>query len=179
MTAVRNLTMVNDNIFLIGMMGAGKSIIGKQLAQELDKQFVDSDDEIETKTGVGVEVIFTIEGETGFRRRETDILRVLTRQRGIVLATGGGATLVAENRQLLKDNGLIVYLRASPEHLANRLRYDKQRPLLQSGDRLKTIRTLLARRESLYRDMADLIVTTDDRNMRQIIGEISVWIRTQ
>ena len=169
----------SDNIFLIGMMGAGKSSIGRQLARKLDKKFLDSDDEIETRTGVSVEVIFAIEGEAGFRRRETVMLKELTERRDIVLATGGGAALLAENRQLLKDNGLVVYLRASPEQLAERLRYDKQRPLLQSGDRLTTMRELLARRESIYNETADLVVPTDDRNMRHVINEIREWIKPQ
>ena len=121
-----------DNIFLVGLMGAGKSTIGRQLARELGKQFRDSDSEIEKRTGVSIDVIFDIEGEQGFRRRETRMLKELVEERGIVLATGGGAILASENRQLLRDNGLIIYLKASAEHLAGRVKLDRRRPLLQS-----------------------------------------------
>ena len=131
---------MTDNLFLIGLMGAGKSTIGKQLARELGKDFLDSDSEIESRTGVTIDVIFDIEGEQGFRRRETGMLRELVEKRGIVLATGGGAVLTAENQQLLKDNGWIIYLQAAAEHLAGRVRLDRRRPLLQSGDKLEKIR---------------------------------------
>ena len=166
-----------DNIFLIGLMGAGKSTIGKQLARELDKDFLDSDSEIENRTGVSIDVIFDIEGEQGFRRRETGMLRELVGKRGIVLATGGGAVLAAENQQLLRDNGWIIYLRAAAEHLAGRVRLDRRRPLLQSGDKLAKIRELLARREPIYRQLADTVVVTNNRSIPSVVREISRMVK--
>ena len=166
-----------DNIFLIGLMGAGKSTIGKQLARELDKDFLDSDSEIENRTGVSIDVIFDIEGEQGFRRRETGMLRELVEKRGIVLATGGGAVLAAENQQLLKDNGWIIYLRAAAEHLAGRVRLDRRRPLLQSGDKLAKIRELLAQREPIYRQLADTVVETNNRGIPSVAREISRMVK--
>ena len=166
-----------DNIFLIGLMGAGKSTIGKQLARELDKDFLDSDSEIENRTGVSIDVICDIEGEQGFRRRETGMLRELVEKRGIVLATGGGAVLAAENQQLLKDNGWIIYLRAAAEHLAGRVRLDRRRPLLQSGDKLAKIRELLAQREPIYRQLADTVVETNTRSIPSVVREISRMVK--
>ena len=166
-----------DNIFLIGLMGAGKSTIGRQLAQELGKQFRDSDSEIEKRTGVGIDVIFDIEGEQGFRQRETGLLRELVGERGIVLATGGGAVLAAENRQLLTDNGMIIYLKASAEHLAGRVRLDRRRPLLQSGNKLAKIRELMSEREPVYQELADLVVETNSRSVPRVVREISKMLK--
>lgn len=166
-----------DNIFLIGLMGAGKSTIGRQLARRLGKEFRDSDGEIEKKTGVNIDVIFDIEGEQGFRRRETEMLRELTAVRGIVLATGGGAVLAPENQTLLKDNGFIIYLKASAEHLAGRLRLDRRRPLLRSGDKLTKIRELLERREPVYQQLADLVIETNERSIYRVVSEISKKVK--
>ena len=168
-----------DNIFLIGLMGAGKSTIGRQLAKELGKNFRDSDIEIEKRTGVGIDVIFDIEGEEGFRRRETGMLRELVEKRGIVLATGGGVVLVPENQQLLKDNGLVVYLRATAEHLAGRVRQDRKRPLLQSGDKLTKISELLTQREPVYSKLADMVVETNDKNVYRVVREISRMVKQE
>ncbi len=165
------------NIFLIGLMGAGKTTIGRQLARRLGKEFKDSDSEVEQRTGVGIDVIFDIEGEQGFRRRETEVLRELVATHGIVLATGGGAVLAPENRQLLKENGFIIYLKASVEHLAGRLRLDRHRPLLQSGDKLAKIRDLMARREPVYEALADLVVETNESSIHRVVGEISNKIK--
>ena len=161
-----------DNIFLVGLMGAGKSTIGRQLARELGRQFRDSDSEIEKRTGVSIDVIFDIEGEQGFRRRETAMLRELVEKRGIVLATGGGAVLAAENRELLKDNGLVIYLRATAEHLARRVRLDRRRPLLQSGDKLSKIRELLTQREPVYQQLADIVIETNSSSVPRVVREI-------
>ncbi len=168
-----------DNIFLIGLMGAGKSTIGRQLAKELGKNFHDSDIEIEKRTGVGIDVIFDIEGEEGFRRRETGMLRELVEKRGIVLATGGGVVLAPENQQLLKDNGLVVYLRATAEHLAGRVRQDGKRPLLQSGDKLTKISELLTQREPVYSKLADMVVETNDKNVYRVVREISRMVKQE
>ena len=165
------------NIFLVGLMGAGKSTIGKQLARELGKQFRDSDSEIEKRTGVNIDVIFDIEGEQGFRQRETRILKELVEERGIVLATGGGAILVPENRQLLSDNGLIIYLKASAEHLAGRVKLDRRRPLLQTGDKLAKIRELMTQRDPVYQQLADLVVETNNRSIPRVVREISKMIK--
>lgn len=165
------------NIFLVGLMGAGKSTIGKQLARELGKQFRDSDSEIEKRTGVNIDVIFDIEGEQGFRQRETRILKELVEERGIVLATGGGAVLAPENRQLLSDNGLIIYLKASAEHLAGRVKLDRRRPLLQTGDKLAKIRELMTQRDPVYQQLADLVVETNNRSIPRVVREISKMIK--
>ena len=166
-----------DNIFLIGLMGAGKSTIGRQLARELGKDFWDSDSEIEKKTGVSIDVIFDIEGEQGFRRRETGMLKELVEKRGIVLATGGGAVLVVENQQLLKDNGRIIYLQAAAEDLAGRVRLDRRRPLLQSGDKLEKIGDLLAQRGPIYQQLADVVVETNNRSVPSVVREISRMVK--
>ena len=165
------------NIFLVGLMGAGKSTIGRQLARELGKQFRDSDSEIEKKTGVSIDVIFDIEGEQGFRRRETRMLQELVEERGMVLATGGGVILASENRQLLRDNGLIIYLKASAEHLAGRVKLDRRRPLLQTGDKLAKIRELMTQREPVYQQVADVVVETNNRSIPRVVREISKMIK--
>lgn len=166
-----------DNIFLVGLMGAGKSTIGRRLAQELGKQFRDSDSEIEKKTGVSIDVIFDIEGEQGFRARETGILKELVEERGIVLATGGGAVLAPENRELLRDNGLVIYLKATAEHLAGRVRLDRRRPLLQSGDKLAKIHELMIQRDPIYQQLADMVVETNNRSIPRVVREISKMIK--
>ena len=168
---------ITDNIFLVGLMGAGKSTIGRRLAQELGKQFRDSDSEIEKKTGVSIDVIFDIEGEQGFRSRETGILKELVEERGIVLATGGGAVLAPENRELLRDNGMVIYLKATAEHLAGRVRLDRRRPLLQSGDKLAKIHELLSQRDPVYQQLADMVVETNNRSIPRVVREISKMIR--
>ncbi len=162
-----------DNIFLIGLMGAGKSTIGRQLAKNLGKKFRDSDSEIEKRTGVDIDMIFAIEGEEGFRQRETGMIKELVEERGIVLATGGGAPLSDENQQLLKNNGLIIYLRASAEHLAGRTSRNKKRPLLQSGDKFKKISELSVQREPIYSKLADITIETGARSVRHVVKEIS------
>jgi len=147
-----------DNIFLVGLMGAGKTTIGRQLARRLKLRFVDSDHEIETRTGVHIPLIFEIEGEAGFRKREAQVLADLTQERGLVLATGGGAVLSAENRANLAANGLVVYLSVAPTLLWERLRRDKKRPLLRVADPLAKLEELHAQRDPLYREIADLVI---------------------
>ena len=178
MSSVDNKKTNTDNIFLVGLMGAGKSTIGRQLARELDKQFRDSDSEIEKRTGVSIDVIFDIEGEQGFRRRETGVLRELVKARGIVLATGGGAVLAPENRQLLSDNGVIIYLKATAAHLAGRVRLDRRRPLLQSGDKLAKISELLRAREPVYQQLADMVIETNNKSVPRVVKEISRTLKS-
>jgi shikimate kinase len=150
----------SDNIFLVGPMGVGKSSIGRRLAARLEREFIDCDEELIRRTGVDIDVIFDIEGEDGFRARESKLLHELVALRGVVLATGGGAVLSAENRTALAQNGTVVYLHASPELLAQRTARDRKRPLLRTGDRKKRIRELLEQRESLYEEVADCSVDT-------------------
>lgn len=156
---------VPGNVFLVGMMGAGKTSVGKLLARRLGKAFRDCDQEIERATGVKVSVIFEIEGEAGFRAREAKALAELVQATDIVLATGGGAVLSAENRRLLAENGTVVYLRAAPAELMNRTRHDRNRPLLQTADPLARLESLHAERDPLYRGIADIIVDTGSQSM--------------
>ncbi|WP_308217652.1 shikimate kinase [Paenalcaligenes niemegkensis] len=149
-----------QSVFLVGMMGAGKTTIGRQLAKVLDRQFVDLDHELEARCGVRVSVIFDIEGEQGFRKRETSALDACSRQTSIVLATGGGAVISAENRAYLKQRGVVVYLRASAEELFRRVSRDKNRPLLQTSNPRQRLGELLAEREPLYQEVADIVLET-------------------
>lgn len=141
-------------------MGAGKSTVGRHLALRLGKEFVDSDHEIEARTGVKIPLIFELEGEAGFRKREAEMLDQLTQRRDIVLATGGGAILNESTRAHLKERGLTIYLSATEEDLWLRTRHDKNRPLLQQGDARQRLAELLLQREPHYHEVADLIIET-------------------
>ncbi len=154
-----------ENIFLVGLMGAGKTSVGKTLARRLHKAFLDTDQEIERTTGVKIPVIFEIEGEAGFRAREARLLADLVQRRNIVLATGGGVVLAEPNRQLLTEHGTVVYLRASVEDLWERTRYDKNRPLLRTEDPVAKLNKLFIQRDPLYREVADLIVDTGSQSV--------------
>ena len=147
-------------VFLVGMMGAGKTTIGRGLARALGREFVDLDHELEARCGVRVPVIFEIEGEAGFRRREAAALEECTQRRNIILATGGGAILAAENRQRLHERGIVVYLRASVDELFRRTCRDRNRPLLATADPRGTLRELMTLREPLYKEVADMVVET-------------------
>lgn len=150
-------------------MGAGKTTIGRLLAEKLQLRFVDSDHEIESRTGASIPLIFDIEGEQGFRDREENIINELTRQPGIILATGGGAVLRAENREALKARGVVVYLHAEVDQLLARTRHDKNRPLLQTADPRGKLGALMQEREPLYREVADLVVDTGAGNSRAVV----------
>ena len=163
---------IPSNIFLVGMMGAGKTSVGKLLARRLGKTFHDCDHEIERATGVKVAVIFEIEGENGFRAREAKTLAELVRRADIVLATGGGAVLSADNRKLLADNGVVVYLRASPSDLWGRTRHDRNRPLLQTADPLARLRQLFDERDPLYRSSADIVVDTGEQSLGSLAHKL-------
>jgi shikimate kinase len=143
-------------------MGAGKTTVGRQLAKRLHRRFVDSDHEIEARTGVRIPVIFEIEGEIGFRKRESMVLADLTQEPDLVLATGGGAVLDASNRQRLRDSGVVIYLHATPEVLFERTRHDRNRPLLQVQNPLIRIRELYAQRDPLYREVSHLLLSGTD-----------------
>ncbi len=149
-----------NNIYLIGLMGVGKTTLGKKLARALSWPFYDSDRVIEEQTGVNIPTIFEYEGEQGFRDREQEVIEQLTRLSGIVLATGGGAILRQENRRLLKENGLVVYLQCSIDRILQRTRRDTQRPLLQTENPRQRLEQLLKEREPLYRECADITVDT-------------------
>jgi shikimate kinase len=161
-----------SNIFLVGPMGAGKTTVGKRLAELRGMAFADSDHEVEERTGVDVAFIFEKEGEAGFRKREKQVIAELTARTGIVLATGGGAVLEPDNRQCLAGRGYVVYLRASIEHQLRRTSYSDTRPLLQTGDRREVLEALFAVRDPLYREIADLVLETDGRNARTLAQEI-------
>lgn len=162
-----------QNIFLIGPMGSGKTTIGRQLATRLDRKFYDSDREIEKRTGVDVALIFEIEGEEGFRLRETKMISELAKKQKSVIATGGGSVLSEENRACIKQNGKVIYLKSSQEKIFERTFRDKKRPLLETEDRMATIKELLEKRGPLYEEIADLIICTDHRPINQIINKIS------
>lgn len=160
------------NFFLVGLMGAGKTTVGKALAKSTGKRFFDSDHEIEARTGVKIPVIFEIEGEDGFRLREAEALNALVTQDDIVLATGGGAVLRSENRQLLKQHGLVIYLRASVDDLYMRTCNDKNRPLLQTGNPRAKLQELFQARDQLYREVADLVIDTSRQSVQQLLHHL-------
>jgi len=160
------------NIFLIGPMGAGKTTIGKQLAQMLKMEFVDSDKELEARTGAPIDWIFDIEGEDGFRKRETTVIEDLTQRQGIILATGGGAVVANENRQFLAARGTVVYLKTSLEQQMERTRKDKKRPLIQVADREQALIDLQEAREPLYEEIADVVVSTDSNTVKVVASQI-------
>jgi shikimate kinase/3-dehydroquinate synthase len=153
-------------------MGAGKTTIGRILARKLGKRFIDSDHEIEARTGASIPWIFEIEGEASFRRRESEVIRDLTSQQGIILATGGGAVLAPENRAWLKARGTVVYLRANVSSILVRTSHDKNRPLLQTADPRKKLEELTAQREPLYREIADLVIDTGRPNVQSMVQTI-------
>ncbi len=161
-----------SNIFLIGLMGAGKSTVGRLLARRLGKRFVDSDHEIEKRNGVTIPVIFEIEGEDGFRRREQEVLVDLAQETDLVLSTGGGIVLRSDNREVLRNQGFVVYLSARPELLAERTRHDRSRPLLNVDDPLARLRELYAVRDPLYREVAHAVVETGRGAPQQVVQAI-------
>ncbi len=159
----------SNNIFLVGPMGSGKTTIGRQLAKALDREFIDSDHEISRRTGADIPWIFDIEGEAGFRERERSVIEDLTQRQGIVLATGGGAVLDADNRDCLAKRGMTIYLSAPIEQLFMRTAKDRSRPLLQTDDPRAQLEALMKIRDPLYREVADLVVDTDDRSIRTTV----------
>lgn len=161
-----------ENIILVGPMGAGKSTIGRLLAKELRLPFRDSDKEIEQRTGVSIPLIFDVEGEQGFREREHAVIGDLCQMNGVVLATGGGAVLRPDNRQILRAGGRVIYLCTSVEQQLDRTSRDRNRPLLQAPNPRKILVDLMVVRDPLYREIADLIVETDERPPRLVVVEI-------
>lgn len=160
------------NIFLIGPMGAGKSAVGRHLARTLHLTFMDSDEEIESRTGVDIPFIFEKEGEAGFRKREAMAIDDLTKIDGVVLATGGGAIADPESRSRLGGRGFVVYLYTTVDQQFARTNRGRERPLLENGDRREILETLLKDRDPLYREISDLVVETDGRKVHSVAGEI-------
>jgi shikimate kinase len=160
------------NIFLVGMMGAGKTSVGRALAKRLNKIFYDSDHVIEERTGVKIPLIFEIEGEPGFRHRESAVLDELTALDDVVLATGGGAVLAQENRDRLRTRGTVVYLRASVKDLLNRTRHDKNRPLLQTADPRARLNELYEMRDPLYREAAHVTIDTGSQSLTTLVNRL-------
>lgn len=162
-------------IFLIGPMGAGKSTIGKQLAASLGLDFVDSDSVIRERTGVDIATIFEYEGEAGFRKREAKVIDELTQQDNLVLATGGGAVTTAEVANNLASRGFVIYLHCSPDQQFERTIHDKSRPLIQTDDPKATLQSLMENREPVYREVADLVVSTEKRSAASVTKEVNQY----
>ena len=160
------------NVFLVGPMGAGKSTIGRHLADELHLEFFDSDQEIEKRTGADIAWIFDLEGEDGFRKREENIIEELTEKQGIVLATGGGSVISKHIRNRLSARGIVVYLQTTIDKQVARTQRDKRRPLLQNEDPEKVLRELADSRNPLYEEVADYVVETDDQSARAVANQI-------
>jgi shikimate kinase len=157
-----------ENIFFIGLMGAGKTTIGRLIAKQLGMTFYDSDHEIERKTGVKIPLIFELEGEAGFRKRESAVIEELSQLKNIVMATGGGAVLLPENRAFLKSNGKVIYLRGNVHDLWLRTRNDKSRPLLQGGNIKQKLEQLFIERDPIYTALADCVVNTGPQSANEI-----------
>lgn len=164
--------MRKRNLSLVGPMGAGKSTIGRLLAKELGLVFKDSDRVIEERTGASIPLIFELEGEQGFREREQQVITELMQEKGLVLATGGGAVLRPDNRTALVSGSVVVYLHTSVDHQLERTARDRNRPLLQTDNPRQVLEGLLRIREPLYRSMADIIIETDIRPPRMVVQEI-------
>ena len=162
----------SGNLFLVGMMGAGKTTVGRLVARRLGRPFHDSDHEIERRCGVGVPVVFDIEGEPGFRAREAHAIAELAALDGIVLATGGGAVLDADNRRRLAARGTVVYLHARPADLYQRVRHDRNRPLLATADPLEKLEALYTQRDPLYREVADFVMDTGKQSVQALARQL-------
>jgi shikimate kinase len=168
---------IPGNIFLVGLMGAGKTSVGRLLAKRFNKTFYDCDLEIERRTGVKIPVIFDIEGEAGFRNREANVLSELVKLSEIVLATGGGAILRGDNRHALTQNGTVVYLRASLDDLWQRTRHDRNRPLLNTSDPRAKLEELFAQRDPLYREVASVIMETGNQSLGNLASRLEQRLR--
>lgn len=165
------------NIYLIGMMGVGKTSIGRALAEDLQLDFYDSDHEVEKRTGANISWIFDLEGESGFRQRETKVIAELTKLVGVVLATGGGVILNPENRKALATNGVVIYLHAALDDLLERTGRNQNRPLLINPDPRGILEKLLKQREVLYREIADLVYDTSNKSVIEIAQQIEKDLR--
>jgi shikimate kinase len=169
--------MGRGNIFLVGMMGAGKTTVGRALAHRMQMRFADTDKILVERTGVPVATVFEIEGEEGFRRREALVLAELARQDDCVVATGGGAVLLEENRQVMRANGTVIYLRARVADLWERTRHDSTRPLLATPDPRATLARLLEERDALYREAAHLVIETGVQSAAALAARLMTVLR--
>lgn len=161
------------NVFLVGPMGAGKSTIGRELAERLHLEFFDSDQEIEKRTGADIAWVFDLEGEEGFRKREESIIEDLTEKQGIVLATGGGSVISSQVRNRLSARGIVVYLETTIDKQVARTQRDRRRPLLQTSEEPRTVlENLAVERNPLYEEVADIIVKTDDQSAKVVAHKI-------
>ncbi len=160
------------NIFLIGPMGAGKSTIGRQLAQQLNMEFFDSDQEIERRTGADITWVFDVEGEEGFREREEKVINDLTEKQGIVLATGGGSVKSKETRNRLSARGVVVYLQTTIDKQLSRTQRDKKRPLLHTDNPKDVLTRLAEERNPLYEEIADIIIEADEYTAKAVVNQI-------
>ena len=167
----------NNNVFLVGPMGAGKTTIGRFLAEILELEFIDLDTAIEERCGANIPWIFDVEGEAGFRKRESRMLEEITLRSNVLLATGGGAVLSESNRELLKQQGYVVYLNASAAQLLERTAHDRNRPLLQVENPQEVIEKLLSERDPLYREVADLVIVTEKRKPQVVAEDIEREVR--
>lgn len=168
-----------NNIFLIGPMGAGKTSVGRFLAKQLNKDFYDSDEEIEKKTGVSLSWLFDLEGMVGYRLREMHVIDELSRLSHIVLSTGGGCVETSGVREYLRQRGTVIYMKVSLQTQLNRLKRDKKRPLLQGDNPQEVLIRLWKEREPLYENIADLIVITDNRSVRDVCNDILAWLSSE
>lgn len=174
-----SLVSAKNNIYLVGMPGAGKTTVGRQLARRLQRAFIDADHEIEARTGVRIPLIFDIEGELGFRDRESKVIAELANETNLIVATGGGAVLRPENRAALKRGGTVVYLHATPRLLFERTRLDPNRPLLQVADPMQKIEELFAQRDPLYREVADIIINSLGGSISQLVKQVEKELNKQ
>jgi len=170
---------VGKSVFLVGPMGSGKTAVGRQLARLIGFRFVDSDAEIERRTGVDIPYVFEREGEPGFRAREREVIADLAMIGGIVLATGGGAILAEENRRMLRERGIVVYLETSVDQQVRRTAHGRQRPLLNTADPRRRLEELMVIREPLYREVAHYVVSTDGRRVKDVAAEIAARVALQ
>lgn len=159
----------SGNLILVGMMGSGKTTMGRSLARQLGKIFVDSDEEIQKRTGVTIQHIFDVEGEAGFRQRETATIRELVQRGNMVLSTGGGAVLAEQNRSLLRQNGIVIYLKADVHDLWQRTRHDRNRPLLQTADPYAKLAELHHQRDPLYQESADIVIQSGKQSAHTLM----------
>jgi shikimate kinase len=171
--------MTKGNLFLVGMMGSGKTTLGRALAQRLQREFADTDRVLVERTGVPVATIFEVEGEEGFRRRESAVLAELAARPGLVIATGGGAILLEANRTLMREQGTVIYLRARLESLWERTRHDSSRPLLQTPNPRARLAEILAEREPLYREAAHVTVDTGSQSASTLTNRVIAALRAQ
>jgi shikimate kinase len=167
----------SDNIYLVGMPGAGKTTVGRHLARRLHRQFIDTDHEIEMRAGTKISTIFETQGEDSFREQEARVIADLANQSNLIVATGGGAVLRPENCEVIKKSGLVVYLRVAPRILFDRTRHDANRPLLQVANPMMRIEGLFTQRDPIYQDVADLVMTSGSGSVSYLVAQIERELR--